>query len=557
MKEFLGFPIKKIKPTMNSFLNLSNKFNFKKYLATLYYCYSNNIPCIISTVDKIIIKNTPGVYYTTNKTELFFKWDYLISINKFFYTKFPVNEVFTTTTCKKSIYLIFLMELMYKNTKLYKTQGIRLLGDSKSLFGIYDNSVTMLTNCSNYLYFSNFMSKFILYRVNDTNEVIYGRLMNNFTIETGGIRYKNEQLVSLPSSFVNIKDNIYSIKRKTIKIITQQNSETNKIYNRFYFNFLKKNNSRCFFIFETKFDITKNILSKLYEYIISKYPILDDPHNNVLVDPYSIDISKGNIILILIKETIPNKIIIDINQYFVGYVAELYKTIMEFLYKITVSETVTVNNESMIFNNDYCFHVISELMYLYLIIKYSYSIIKNISTSESNQYIQANYTFSENEAAVFQSYSSNNYSEYLKCLVSTTLSTFLDNYYIFIHEGSNIDLIPIYEGIDIDTVKKYLTYSQKANYSKFLLTTYISKISGFLDKNNFDIPVIFLNISEIPSNDKLSISKIYGSSQTKSIPIIINIVYNSSKLLINLSYKKKYSKMKYFFNELIDTILSV
>ena len=52
-----------------------------------------------------------------------------------------------------------------------------------------------------------------------------------------------------------------------------------------------------------------------------------------------------------------------------GYVSELYKTIMEFLYKITVSETVTVNNESMIFNNDYCFHVISELMYLYLIIK--------------------------------------------------------------------------------------------------------------------------------------------------------------------------------------------
>jgi len=115
----------------------------------------------------------------------------------------------------------------------------------------------------------------------------------------------------------------------------------------------------------------------------------------------------------------------------------------------------------------------------------------------------------------------------------------------------------MYEGIDIDTVKKYLNYSQKANYSKFLLTTYISKISGFLDKNNFDIPIIFLNISEIPSNDKLSISKIYGSTHTKSIPIIINVVYNSSKLLINLSYKKKYSKMKYFFNELIDTILNV
>lgn len=557
MKDFLGYPIKKIKPTINNFLNISKGFNFKIYISTLYYCYSNNIPCIISDTNKIIIKDSSGIYYKNDKTELFFKWSYLKSINNFFHKKYPINENFTTSGYKGSIYHIFLLKFMYKNNKNYKKQGIKLIGNNNCYLGIYDNFTNIINNCRHSLYFSNFLSKFVLYRVYDTDVLIYGRLMYNFIIKERNIQYKNDTSVSLPGSFVNISGDLYSIKRKTIKIIARQNSKKNKIYNHFYYDFLKKNNSRCFFIFETKLNITRNILSKLYEYIIYKYPILDDIHNNVLVDPYSIDISKGNIILILITETNPNKIIIDINQYFVGYVADLYRTIMDFLYKITKSEIVDVNNEVMIFNNDFCFHVVSEIMYLYLIIKYSYAIIRNISSSESNQYIQANYAFTKEEAAIFQSYSSGNYAEYLKCLVSTTLSTFLNNYYIFIHEGSNIDLIPMYEGIDIDTVKKYLNYSQKANYSKFLLTTYISKISGFLDKNNFDIPIIFLNISEIPSNDKLSISKIYGSTHTKSIPIIINVVYNSSKLLINLSYKKKYSKMKYFFNELIDTILNV
>ena len=558
MKEFLGYPVKKIKPSINSFLNLSEIFNFKKYLSAMYYCYSNNIPCIISTTNKISIKDTSGIYYIDGKKELFFKWDYLISINNFFYKKYNSTDNFTTDPSKASIYYIFLMKFMYKNKTLYKNQGVKILGDSNSLFGIYDNSTNILDNCTHLLYFSNFLSKFILYKVRDMSDGIYGCMMRGFTVTTGNIQYKNEKNVNLPASFVNIKDNIYSIKKKTIKITKiAQNSIKDKIYNKFYYDFLKKNNSRCFYIFETKFNITKTILSKLYEYIILKYPLLDDEHNNVLVDPYSIDISKGNIILILITETNPNKIIIDINQYFTGYVHELYASIIEFLSKITKSETITVNNGVMIFNNDFCFHVISEIMYFYLIIRHSYAIIKNISVSESNQYIQANYTFSKKEATIFQSYSSGNYSEYLKCLISTTLSTFLNNYYIFIHEGSNIDLIPMYEGIDIDTVKKYLNYSQKANYSKFLLTTYLSKISGFLDKNNFDIPIIFLNISEISFNDKLYISKIYGSTHTKSIPIIINVVYNSGNLLINLSYKKKYSKMKYFFNELIDTILNI
>ena len=71
MKDFLGFPIKKIKPTINSFLNISEKFNLKNYIDTLYYCYSSNIPCIISTSNKTTLKNIPGIYYIDNEIKLF------------------------------------------------------------------------------------------------------------------------------------------------------------------------------------------------------------------------------------------------------------------------------------------------------------------------------------------------------------------------------------------------------------------------------------------------------------------------------------------------------
>ena len=556
MKFFLGVPIKKIKPTINSFLNLSDKFDVKKYCSTLYYCYTNNIPCIISDNNKTTLQESPGIYYISNTYTLFFKWDYLLSINTFFTKKYKIKEAFTTY--KGLFYYIFLIEFIYKNRKLYKTQGIKLLDNIDCFFGIYDNFNGTLTNCNHLLYFSMSLNKFIFYRVHYMQNSIYGKLMDKFFIEEKTIRYKDEQHVNLPNSFIKIKKNIYSIEKKNITIISNENPVKNKIYNSFYYEFLKKNNSRCFFILDSKINITRNILSKLYEYLIAKYPVLNDKYNNVLVDPYSIDISKGNLILILITETKPNKIIIDINQYFVGYIKNIYNTLLEFFDLINKSKALNVSSQPIIFNKDFCIHIISEIMYLYLIIKRSYLIIKNISNSESNKYIQINYTFSEKETAIFKSYSPNsNYSEYLKCLVSTTLSTFLDNYYIFIHDECNIDLIPIYEGIDIDTVQKYLNYSRKANYSKFLLTTYLSKISGFLDKNNLDIPIIFLNISNIPTTDTLNISKIYGNTDKKSIPIIINIVYNNSKLLINLSYKKKYSKMKYFFNELIDTILNV
>ena len=286
-----------------------------------------------------------------------------------------------------------------------------------------------------------------------------------------------------------------------------------------------------------------------------EYPILYDTNNNVLINPYNINNSIGNIVLILMHSKESNKIIININQYFVGYISMIYESIIGFLTKLSQSTDIVVTPKPIIFNNDFCFHIISEISYFYLISRYAYSILRNIQPSDSSNYIQANYTFTSEESATFRSYSDGDYSNYLKCLVASTLGTFLNNYYIFIHEGTNIDLIPLYEGLSISEVNKYLIYSKKANYSKYYLLSYLSNTASFINKESYDLPLLFVNISNINTSSHFELLKMYGSTDDGSIPIMINVVYGEESLFINLSYKKAYSKMKYFFSELIDNIL--
>jgi len=551
MDSFLGIPIKKFRSVDNNYINPTDEFKLKNYYNILYNCYKNNKPCIISK--NLVEKNAPGCHYINNNYHIFIDWNYLIYMNNFFSNRYKVNDYFTTKL--GGFYYIFLIKFMFNNKKLYKTSGINLIGIENSLFGIYDNITNKIKDCDNKLYFSYSMNKFIFYKVIDKQDSICGKLMNHINIVDDNIQYKNESKMKLPDTFKKITGKIYSIAKNRIKIISNNDIVQTSVYNKYYLDFLKHTNSRCFFILKSNYNVNKNILDKLYEAIIIKYPILHDSKNNVFINPYNINISTGNLVLILIKNDKQNKIIIDINQYFVGYIKNIYNTILDFFSSLSTNTNIVISSELITFNKDFCIHILSEIVYFYLIMRYSYSIFKNITISDSDDYIQANYTFTEEESIIFRSYSGNNYANYLKCVITSILGTFLDNYYIFIHEGENIDVIPMYEGIDIDTVHKYLNYSSKANYSKYLLISYISKFNKFMEKNNYDIPIMFINVLNIDFNNKLELLKLYGSTEQKSVPIIVNIVYNEKQLFINLSYKKKYSRMKYFFNELIDTIL--
>ena len=539
MESFLGIPTKKILTINNNYINPSEPFNFKRFSSTLYYCYNNNIPCIVSQKNDISLKNTPGVYVINNCHELYFSWNYIISMNKFF-LKYTIKDLFCINNT--NFYHIFLINLIYNNRKLFKNNGVSLLGNRDSIVGIYDTFNNSITNCNNYLYFSYFVQKFIFYKVFSDKRIICGKLMKSFEIVDDTIIYKNEKPIMVPKSLTKIKNKIYSIDKRNIKIISKCSIHP-KIKNKVYYDLLNMNNMRTLFLVNSKYNFTPAILNKFYAFLVARFPILDDPKIKILINPKSININPCHLVLILLTNKGQNKLVIDINQYFINYIEYIYYSIGDFFEEIKKTSELVIEPIILNYNKDLCVHIVSEVLYIWLILKYLWLIQKNVKISTNKVYIQANYSFSKAEIAIFKSYNNNkdDFSEYLKCLISSVLGTFLDNYYLFISDSDYLDLIPIYDGIDISTAQNYISYSRKANYSKRFLIGTLSNFCSVL-KKNVDIPVIFLNITKIHNLSKLNLYKMYGNTNTKSYPIIINVAYNSNKLLINLSYKKNIVK---------------
>ena len=551
MEHFLGIPTKKFILTNKNSINLNNDFNFKTFSSVVYYCFTEKIPCILSNQTDIVFKDKVGVYFIYNSNELFFTWDYIISLNLFF-TRYNIKDNFTIKN--NNFYYIFLLSFIYKNKRAFKSRGMELLGDN-AFFGFYDSYNSNFNCCQHYLYFSYNLQKFIFYKVFSNSEKLCGKLMKYFKIKNDKIVYKNNKGEQVPASLSKIKKGVYSINKRNISIITKNTIDVS-VKNKTYCDFLNNNNNRSLFILNVQYTFSKRIIEYLYEFIIKKYPILENTNNKILINPRQINIIPCNLVLILLTNKTENKLVIDINQYFINYVGNIYSCITEFFSLIKKTNKILIKSDVLQYNKDYCVHIVSEVMYTWLIVKYLWLIQKNIKISDSDIYIQANYSFTKKEIATFKLYAKNiDFNEYLKYLISTILGTFLDYYYLYINDRNNIDIIPIYEGIDITTIKKYISYSRKANYSKYILNTYISKMFGLLE-NNIDIPIVFFNITKINNDPKINLYKIYGNTNTKSFPIIINLAYGEDKLLINISYKKKYNKMKYFFNELIENILS-
>ena len=75
-------------------------------------------------------------------------------------------------------------------------------------------------------------------------------------------------------------------------------------------------------------------------------------------------------------------------------------------------------------------------------------------------YIQVNYKFSKDETKkLFDNKSSffKNNILYLKSIIIKTLGVFLNNYYCFIHEENNIDIIPLTSNTSNENIVNLLT----------------------------------------------------------------------------------------------------
>ena len=152
MNTFLGYPIKQIIKN-ETFDIIKDQFDIHNLLSSLYHSYVKNIPYIITNKNISIQKDKPGVYYIGDKLDLYFTWDYIIKLNKFFGKKYTVKEDFMVDDVNYNI--IFFLEFINKHSSLLKDTGINLLGNVNSFFGIISNRNHIVHGCKHLIFFSN------------------------------------------------------------------------------------------------------------------------------------------------------------------------------------------------------------------------------------------------------------------------------------------------------------------------------------------------------------------------------------------------------------------
>ena len=559
MTTFLGIDISKIDKTYkNTYISLDKIYTFGEYLSTLYFCYLNKTACYIGSCNK---KNTQakGIYFNNKNRVFHIDWVYLDTINIFFVKKYKPDKNFYIKN--NSFYNIFLMNFIDKNETLYNVNGTNLVGKHKSVFGILDSfNNTVGINNTHLLYFSYSISKFILYRVKQNENLIYGKLTKNCSIKDTNL-FIDDKCYSIPATFKHISKNIYSIKKKqiTIKLSNTCHKKVMTHYDN-YDKFCKLYRSENIIYLQLNNYITKSILLKLYKFLVAKYPVIFNSNNYVLTNPKNFQDIKTFFSLYLFNNTDTQELVIHYNQFLNQYIEHILPSIDEFFITLSSSNIISTATYEFSYNTlDRQFHLLSEIYYIIVVILFKLpKIINNIAyIKNTGTYTHANFEFSKREIKKLIS-EEPNYIDFIKRILIKSISIFMNGYFLFINHMNNIDIIPIFHDMNNSSITKILKKSKYSNYSKSFLIAYLSEL--FINLNNtsgncMEIPVIFLNITKINSSSNIKITKIQSQTLNNNIPVIINIVYNNQQLHVSLTYKKKYQKIKYLFSEIINQVL--
>ena len=350
------------------------------------------------------------------------------------------------------------------------------------------------------------------------------------------------------------------IKKKKIIIKTLSDTKTiikNNLYSEYYKLCLVNNNQNVYF-FSIKYFLNKEILQNLFRYLTIKYPILVNKNNYYLVDPDNFLSIKSYFSLYLLNKAEIKYLIIHFNQYLFPYLSYILTSIDEFFLKLSKSYVIETNQYQIKYNqNDCSIHILSEIYYLVIILLKLPKLINNIKSIDTySDYNQLNYKFNKQETKkLFIDHDSDDYDRYLINIIISSLSVIMDNYFVFINHNNNIDVIPIFHNMKHSNINLFLDKSNKANLGKTFIISYLSKIFNELN-TDIQLPIIFLNLFRTNTDNKINIQKMYGQSNNKSIPILININYNSEQININISFKPGYKKIKYIFNEIIESLLN-
>ncbi len=536
--------------------NIINTFDFKEIFNYVYFCFKNKIRCIISDESLILKENTNDITLIKDCKIIKISWKDFFYYNNFIAKKYKsINKNYYSNN---SIFNIFFLKFIDRTLHLNKHDSdVNLVNKEQSLFGIYNTYLENKIESKNNLYFSFNLNKFILYRVFNKDTHVVGKLLPNINYKDNKIII-NKVEINCPKSFIKIEKNIFGIKKKNLTIIVKNKNiiKCNDLLQS-YIDFCILSQNKNIYKILINQNLNNNYFRKLYEFLIKSYPNLENKSNLLLYLPSKIPDFNTHFSLYYQKISQNFYLIIEINQCIIQYLPYIINKIQIFL--DTIKKTNVIYTEKAIIKNikrNRHIHLISEIyFFISNVLLFLPKIFQNIKLNDNN-YTQVNYKFSKKETNnLFKNKSSffHSNTQFLKSIIIKALGVFLKNYYCFIHEENNIDILPLNSNTTNEEIHKILETSYKATCSKIFLISLISNFFNKLNNKKVEIPIIFININTI-KNQNISIEKIYSKSKKKNIPIFINILH-SEQLHISISYKNNYKKIKYIFNEIIEELI--
>lgn len=537
-------------------IHISESNDINKVFNILNNCYTNKKQCIITDTNlDTELPNKPPK--NIDKIHILFKakhytisWITLEYINLFFKDKYVLNNNFNTSPSIFNIFFLLIID-KYKSSICSNTK--LLIGNNNAIFGIYHSYNDVIYNCSYSLYFSFNIFSFILYNVHCSNNYVAGKLLPNIDINNNNLII-NKQSYKCPKSFIALSDKKYAIKKRDIifktqaicKLVNPPRYSTfyNGCYN-YNIYFIKLNNL-----------IDEYILNHLFKFLTSKYPVLNDKSNICKYNPLNFFSENSNFSIYFLPNT--TTLIIQLNAHLALYINNIIHAIAFFMKKLSCDRSFNINQFIINQKDDNYIHIVSELYYLIICVIYFLpQVYYNLTDLCTTDYIQVNYKFDIDE--INNLFLNKNpiftdKSIYLKSIFIKALGMCMSNKYCFILDDTGLNVIPIFKNMTNSNIITLLERSQKAHLTKEFITSYITTIIQN-SKNKYEYPVVLLHINTIKIFDNIDIQKIYTVNSNKTIPISINILYNDTTLHISISYKKKYIKFKYIFEEIINELI--
>ena len=499
---------------------------------------------------------SPGLRYFYRNKNIYFSWEYIHSINTFIASKYVLKESFRIT--QFSFYTIFFIKLIYKHIDIYSDEGRELIHADNGIFGIYDSYRPRVHNCDHSLYFSYSLGKFLLYRVVDNKNYIYGKLFSNISVKNNFICIDDKK-IRMPSTFRNIKGKLFGIKKNIQPEITHGQGEI-QVETKHKVPIVSKYGKMCNVFNNTSIflidiescgeEYTKERFIETYNYILNGFPLFSLLKTGYRIYPDTFDENAYHFLLFLIKKD-TLQIGIQLNQNIIKYLPLIINRIREFeksgmLYK---EKQIVLSSSSEI-----CMHIVSEVSFLTNILGRYWEILNGLANTKTvdepvyypNPYIQIKYKFTKDEIKKLSESSIYPYYTYITILLIRSIAASMKNHFVFLQEGSSFDIIPIESDMSISSIENLIQISKKANYSKRLLKSYFSDI--FI--GNFkELPVIYINIIRTQSH---SVQKVYGNVYKNSVPMIINIIYtNNNELSVNITYHRRHQGVVEVFRGLV------